>query len=134
MYIGRFIAMGLVGLSLNGCSSIVNGTDQDVTINTNPPGASCILERKGVEIGRVPNTPGSVNITRTKEDITITCNKDGYQTATYINDSGWESGSGAAGIALDVVLTLGISSAIDSASGADNQYESPVNLTLNPVQ
>ncbi|MGF1630269.1 MAG: PEGA domain-containing protein [Kiloniellaceae bacterium] len=128
----RALALGLAGLGLGGCSSIVLGTDQDIAINSNPPGASCILEREGVKVGELSSTPGKVTVSKTKHDITISCDKEGYQTATYINDSGWESGSGAAGIALDVILTLGISSAIDSATGADNKYESPVNITLLP--
>lgn len=115
---------------LAACSSITQGTTQDITINTNPADASCELARQGQVIGSVGNTPGTANVDKTKHDITITCTKPGYQTATYINDSGWESGSGSAGIALDVLLTLGISSAIDSATGADNRYESPVNITL----
>ncbi len=126
--------MGAALLGLSGCSSIVQGTDQNIIVNTNPPGATCKLEREGAEIGAVLTTPGSVTVSKTKHDITITCEREGYQTATYISDSGWESGSGAAGIALDVVLTLGISSAIDSATGADNRYESPVNLTMVPLQ
>ncbi|WP_340118707.1 hypothetical protein [Pelagibius sp. 7325] len=130
----RPAALALAGLAfgLAACSSIVQGTDQEVGINTNPPGASCILEREGKKIGELAASPGSVTVSKTKHDITITCDKEGYQTATYINDSGWESGSGAAGIALDVILTLGISSAIDSATGADNKYESPVNITMVP--
>jgi hypothetical protein len=128
------IGLGLAGMAVGGCSSIVQGADQDIAINSNPPGASCILEREGQRIGELTSTPGSVNVSKTKHDITIICDKDGYQTATYINESGWESGSGAAGIALDVVLTLGISSAIDSATGADNKYESSVNITMIPNQ
>lgn len=134
MHVLRTVALSLTGAALFGCSAIVQGTDQDITMNTNPPGASCVLEREGKQIGTVANTPGSVNVSKTKHDITITCDKEGYQTATYINDSGWESGSGAAGIALDVILTLGISSAVDSATGADNRYESPVNMSLIPLQ
>jgi hypothetical protein len=130
MLFARIFVMGLGGLILSGCSSIVQGTSQDIVVNTNPGGAECKIVREGIEIGRVFNTPGSANISKTKHDITIFCDKEGYHTATYINDSGWESGSGAAGIALDVILTLGVSSAIDSATGADNKYESPVNITL----
>lgn len=128
------VVLGLIGLGLSGCSSIVQGTTQDLAVNTNPAGATCTLEREGATIGTVQNTPGTVNVSKTKHNITITCDKEGYQTATHISDSGWESGSGAAGIALDVILTLGISSAVDSATGADNKYESPVNITLVPVQ
>ena len=127
-------------LSVSACSSITQGTKQDITVNTNPAGATCGLQRNGLEIGRVHNTPGSVNVSKTKHDITIICDKKGYERATFINDSGWESASGGAGIALDALLTFGMSSAIDSATGADNKYTSPVNVTLvrrgerNPIQ
>ena len=122
----------VASLGLWGCSSITQGTTQDIFINTTPAQASCKLEREDVQIAMVESTPASVNVDKTKHDILITCDKPGYQTSTYYNDSGWESGSGAAGIALDVILTLGVSSAIDSATGADNRYESPVNITLVP--
>ncbi len=128
------LAMGAVLLGLGGCSSIIQGTDQTIVVNTNPADATCALERQGEEIGAVLSTPGSVTVQKTKHDITIYCEKDGYETATFINNSGWESGSGAAGIALDVILTLGVSSAIDSATGADNRYQSPVNITMLPAE
>ena len=132
MFNSRVLAIGLAVLGLWSCSWIVRGTSQDIFINTIPAGADCILEREGREIATLANTPGTVSVEKTKHDITITCTKDGYQTATYYNKSGWESGSGAGGIALDVLLTLGLSSAIDSATGADNKYKSPVNITLLP--
>ena len=132
MFFLRILMIGFAGAALWSCSSIVSGTGQDIVINTNPEGADCTLEREGIKIGTVVGTPASINVERTKHDITISCSKEGYQTATYINDSGWESSSGGAGIALDVLLTLGASSAIDSATGADNEYESPVNITLLP--
>ena len=132
MFYFRFLFIGLVGLTFVGCSSITQGTSQDITINTNPEGANCEVEREGVQIANVTNTPATVNIDKTKHDIKIICRKEGYQTATFMNESGWEGSSGGAGIALDVVLTLGMSSAIDSATGADNKYQSPVNITLLP--
>ncbi len=130
----RVLAVVAVAIFMWGCSSITQGTTQEIFVNTIPAGANCTLMRNGVQLNGVPNTPGGVTVDKTKHDIIITCNKAGYQEATYYNNSGWESGSGAAGIALDVVLTLGVSSAIDSATGADNRYESPVNITLVPEQ
>lgn len=126
--------MGAALIMLGSCSSIVQGTDQSIIVNTNPPEATCTLEREGEEIGAVLSTPASVTVEKTKNDIRIACKKDGYQTATFYNNSGWESGSGAAGVALDVVLTLGISSAVDSATGADNRYQSPVNISMVPAE
>ncbi|WP_085123858.1 hypothetical protein [Tistlia consotensis] len=120
--------------SLCACSAITQGTTQEIYVNTTPPDANCALQREGKVIARVEGTPSAALVAKTKHDIIITCEKDGYETATYYNKSGWESGSGAAGIALDVVFTAGLSSIIDSATGADNKYESPVNITMVPKQ
>ena len=51
----------------------------------------------------------------------------GYQKATYHNKSG-----AAAATFGNIVLGGGIGWAVDSASGADNKYTSPVNITLAP--
>lgn len=126
------VAAGLAVSALTACSAITKGTSQDIFVNTTPAQASCVLKREGLPIAQVASTPGSVHVDKTKHDIVITCDKDGYQTATYYNKSGWETGTGAAGIALDVFVTAGLSSIIDSATGADNKYESPVNITLVP--
>jgi hypothetical protein len=101
-------------------------------VSTNPAGASCVLEREGQPIATIPATPGTALIKKSKHDITIKCSKDGFETATYINNSGLASGSVAGNVAADLLLTAGLSSIIDSASGADNKYESPVNITLIP--
>ena len=134
MHVLRVFAASAVTFVMWGCSSITQGTTQEIFVNTTPAGASCTLSRNGVELNGVAEKPGGVMVDKTKHNIMIKCNKGGYQEATYYNSSGWEAGSGAAGIALDVVLTLGVSSAIDSATGADNKYESPVNITLVPEE
>jgi hypothetical protein len=98
------------------------------SVNTNPPGADCSLAREGLVIGRVNPTPGSVVVQKTKHDIQISCAKPGYQEATYYDHSG------VAGATWGNIIAGGpIGWAIDSASGADNKYDSPVNLTLVPV-
>lgn len=118
----------LIG-SLGACSSIIEGTSQEIVVNTNPAGADCALVREGVVIGRVNPTPGAVTIKKTKHDITIKCDKDGFEQATYFNKSG------AAGATFgNIILGGGIGWAIDSASGADNKYDSPVNITMVPKQ
>jgi hypothetical protein len=98
-------------------------------VNTNPAGAACSLNRQGSSIARIEPTPGAATIKKTKYDITIVCNKEGFQEATYLNHSG------AAGATFgNIVLGGGIGWAIDSASGADNKYDTPVNLTLVRVE
>jgi len=97
---------------------------------TNPVGAMCTFERKGTVIATIVATPAATRIKKTKDDITIKCNKDGYEETTFLNHSGI---AGAAfGNVVGGILTGGIAWGIDSASGADNKYDSPVNITLLP--
>jgi hypothetical protein len=80
-------------------------------------------------IGTVSPTPSAILIEKTKYDIIVKCDKDGYQEATYFNKSG------AAGATVgNIILGGGIGWAIDSATGSDNKYDSPVNLTMVPNQ
>ncbi len=112
-------------LFLSGCSSIVSGTTQTLTVNTAPEGADCKLIREGLVIGRVSPTPGSVLVKKTKHDITVECTKKGYEKTTYFNKSDVEGATVG-----NVILGGGIGWAIDSASGADNKYTEIMNITL----
>jgi hypothetical protein len=113
---------------LAGCSSIIEGTSQQISINTNPSGASCNLMRKGQSIAILASTPGTVKIDKTKDDITVLCDKPGFSQATYLNHSG------AAGATFgNIVLGGGVGWAVDSATGADNKYDPVVNVTLTPA-
>jgi hypothetical protein len=124
----NFVILALL-IVMSGCSSVIEGTSQEIVVNTNPAGANCSLDRQGVSIARINPTPGAATIKKTKYDITIVCKKDGYQDATYMNKSG------SAGATFgNIVLGGGIGWAIDSAAGADNKYDSPVNITLVPVK
>lgn len=121
--------MAAVGgcMLLGACSSIIEGRSQQIMINSNPPGADCGLYRQNLRIATVQNTPGIALVEKTKHPIWVACVKPGYQMASYFNKSG------AAGATFgNIILGGGIGWAIDSASGADNKYDSPVNITLVP--
>ena len=128
-------AAGLCALcvGLFGCASITEGTSQDISVVTNPAGASCVFERQGMNIGTIASTPATLNVPKRKYDITIKCNKPGFQEASYLNHSGVTAVI-AANVATDLLLTAGLSSIIDSSTGADNKYDSAVNITLIPIQ
>lgn len=117
-----------LAMGAGACSSIVDGTSQEIVVNTNPSGARCILYRTEATIGSVDPTPGAITVKKTKDDITIVCDKDGYQQTTYMNESGVAEATLG-----NIVLGGGIGWIIDSASGADNKYTSPVNVNLIPV-
>lgn len=115
-----FLAHGVTA-----CASIVSGTDQTITLNTNPPDAQCKLERNGKMIGQVPNTPGGILIEKTKHDIKVVCSKEGYDEATGFLKSEIEGSTWG-----NIILGGGIGWAIDSARGADNRYEDYITITL----
>jgi hypothetical protein len=131
MILRGLIVFGCVALC--GCVSVFEGTSQDIAINTNPPDASCVLDRPELPIGGIVKTPGTVTVRKSKYDITVRCNKPGYQEATYLNHSG-TSATIAANVAVDLILTAGLSSIIDSSTGADNKYDSVVNVMLAPIE
>ena len=122
------LAALLCAAGLGACSSIIEGTSQEIVVKTNPTGANCALMREGTAIARINPTPGGATIKKTKHDITVVCELSGYQQATYLDHSG------VAGATFgNIIAGGGIGWAVDSASGADNKYDSPVNVTLVPV-
>jgi hypothetical protein len=128
----RCAALVVVCASASACASLVGeGSSQNIAIMSTPSGATCTLNRHGEMIGKV-ETPGNIIVKRRKYDINIKCNKPGYAEAEYLNKSGLSS-MVAGNVAADLLLTAGISSIVDSANGADNEYTPTVVLSLNPV-
>jgi hypothetical protein len=118
----------MLSLGLGACSSIVEGTSQEILVSTNPSEASCDLIREETVIAHIVKTPASTTIKKTKHDMRIECSKEGFHKAVYYNKSD------VAGATVgNIILGGGVGWAIDSASGADNKYTSPVNITLVPL-
>jgi hypothetical protein len=112
---------------LGACLTIIEGRSQQLFVNPNPIGADCGLYQQNLRIATVANTPGSALVEKTKNDIWVACVKPGYQMATFYNHSG-----AAGATSGNIILGGGIGWAIDSATGFDNTYESPINVTLIP--
>jgi hypothetical protein len=128
-----FAAIAAACVALCGCASIVGeGSNQEIRVTTNPADASCAFIREGQNIGTIKSTPGALMVKRRKYDITIKCTKAGYAETEYFNKSGLSSLVGG-NIAADLVLTAGISSIVDSATGADNEYTSNVVISMTPL-
>ncbi|HTF44080.1 MAG TPA: hypothetical protein VK641_09285 [Terriglobales bacterium] len=120
-----------VSVALSGCATVFEGTSQDITVVSNPAGALCVFEREGIVVGRILSTPGTADIEKSKYDLTIRCNKPGFAEASYLNHSG-TTATIAANIAVDLLFTAGVASIVDSADGADNKYDSAVNISMVP--
>jgi hypothetical protein len=127
MTAARAIGILAVPFLVGSCATLFDGTMQQISVDTAPAGARCTFWRNGDAIASIGSTPGSATIKKTKSDLTIVCSKPGYAAATYLNRSG------LAGVTWANVMTVGLAWVVDSASGADNKYDSPVSLALAPL-
>jgi hypothetical protein len=114
-----------LAVALSGCASIFQGKHQYISVDSIPQGAQCDLLRKGQHLASVATTPQIVTVTRTKDDILVTCHMAGYWDASQ------SLHSGVAGTTLgNVVLGGFVGWAIDSGNGSDNEYPYAVNLQM----
>ncbi len=122
MRTARFAVCAAALLLFQGCASKSEGTDQTITVETSPTGANCRFYREGIVVGQVI-TPGGVVVEKTKHDMTIECEKEGYETVKANLESEIEGATWG-----NIIWGW----AIDSSAGADNEYPEFVNLTLVP--
>ncbi len=111
--------------TLTGCASIVNGTHQSVSVHTGATkGATCSLENnKGKWY--VSNTPGSVVINRSFNDLQINCEKKGYKPSFK------QVASNTKAMAFGNVVFGGVIGAgVDMADGAAYDYPTNINVPL----
>ncbi|MEK6730927.1 MAG: hypothetical protein AABY34_01925 [Pseudomonadota bacterium] len=105
-----------VGL-LSGCASIVNGTNESISVTTPPvENAQCLLTNsKGT--WHVKSTPGSVTVHRAYGDLHVSCHKTGCKPVTKTFKSTTK------GMAFGNVVFGGIVGAgVDTADGAAYDY------------
>jgi hypothetical protein len=114
-------------LLLSGCATIFEGTSQSVAISTEPAGADCTVDRAGSRIGQVNPTPGSIHVDKSKNDLTVSCKRAGYLTATMAQSPKFQ------GTTFGNILLGGlVGVAVDAASGANFEYPNDVRMTLAP--
>ena len=117
----------VLGTMLAGCATVVSGTTQTVGVNTDPEGADCQFTRKGVLVGRVNPTPGTIQIGKDYESVSVLCQKEGF------DDTAGVIGSEFQAMTLGNILLGGlIGVVVDAASGAMTKYPDVVTFTLIP--
>jgi PDZ domain len=124
--IGSFF-LGLAVLSTAGCATVIDGTSQKIDVATSPSDASCTLSRDGETIGVIDNTPGEVEVDRTKHAILVACSKAGYKMASTDDKSGSD-----AWVWANFVPGGGVGFIVDLATGAHNKYAPIVEVALSP--
>lgn len=115
-------------LPFTGCATIMEGSGQSVTIATDPAGALCNVDRAGTHLGTVANTPGSLRIDKSKNDLAVSCTKDGYQTAS-VNQSPKFVGTTFGNVLIGGLVGV----VVDAATGSNFEYPTEVRLNLAPV-
>ena len=111
-------------LAVSGCATITRGTTETLAIQTEPEGASVELSS-----GLTCRTPCSLELKR-KNDYRLYVRKAGYQDATLMVESRL-AGSGAAGMAGNVLIGGIIGIGVDSVTGATNSLQpNPVHVHL----
>jgi hypothetical protein len=102
----------------------VDGSTQSVSVSTTPvQGAACTLTNS--EGTWFLTSPGSVQVHKTKNDLTVACTKDGYQPGSQVAVS--KFGGATFG---NIVAGGGIGAIVDAASGANYYYDSPITVPL----
>lgn len=63
----------MAALSLFGCATIVEGTSQEILVDSRPTGAQCRLESEGDTLAVVERTPQSVTLEKGNRNILVEC-------------------------------------------------------------
>ncbi|MGH6720136.1 MAG: hypothetical protein ACREER_12525 [Alphaproteobacteria bacterium] len=129
-YRGAAARVAVSGASqLGACATILEGTDQSVTVVTEPPGATCTLMRGGKTIGMVNPTPGSVVLDKSQDNVRVLCTKEDHE------DGGATLASSFQGMTFGNLVFGGlIGVAIDAGSGAMHEYPANVTVILPPEE
>ncbi len=113
-------------LLLAGCASITKGTDEPISVTTEPAGASCSL-RNGVGEWDIDQTPATVTVQRSYSPLVITC----ITTRNARNSISLEPKT--RGRAYGNILLGGVPALYDAHTGAAYDYQpQDVKLTLVP--
>lgn len=121
-------ALGIAfALLTSGCATLAKGTQQTVTVATDPSGATCELTRDAKSLAVVNPTPGSIPIEKARGSIAILCKKSTYNEASGVLASEFQTWTFG-----NIILGGLIGIAVDAASGAMNEYPSMVTITLEP--
>lgn len=119
---------GTIFILLCGCSTIVKGTKQQVSVATpGVQGAMCTLTSPAIGT-RTVQTPSNITLPKSKHNVAVACVKQCYSEGVGVLASETEIMT-AGNVVFGGVIGLGI----DAASGAMNKYQPGVEIAMTPV-
>lgn len=110
---------------LSGCATITNGRYQQVTVATQPQGASCVLKNnKGT--WNVKSTPETIEVHRSMDDLHVACKKPGYKdTPSTVKSTTKKM------IAGNILFGGIVGGGVDAYNGSGFSYPTQINLNLD---
>ncbi len=113
-------------VSLTGCATITQGTQQAISFKLEPKDTICEVSRVGDgKLGRISSTSSTLYVGKDKDDILVVCNAPGFEQSTTKVVSG-ATGAGVTGVLLDFGIT-------DMITGAMYRYPEDVTISLSPL-
>lgn len=121
-------------MALGACATVTKGTDDTVTFQSTPPGASVSFKEVSGRINQEGCvTPCTIELNR-KFTYSVEFAKEGYQTFVQLLEPKL-SGDGTAGMAGNVLLGGVIGAAVDASTGAMNDLKpNPMGADLLPLE
>ncbi len=119
---------GLIAILFAGCSTIVKGTEQQVSVATpGVQGAMCQLTSPAIGT-RTVQTPANIILPKSKHNVAITCRAQCYGEGVATLASHTEVMT-AGNVLFGGIIGLGV----DAASGAMNKYDPGVEVMMSPL-
>ena len=109
-----FFVAGLA-FALTGCATVTRGTDNDIELRSNPPGATAITT-----LGHSCITPCQVKVSR-RDEFTVTFNLEGYEPGSVAVET-YVPPQGAAGMAGNLLIGGIVGAGVDAATGAARDH------------
>ena len=114
-------------LLLTSCATITASGDQDISVTTDPTGASCVLSNTQQSVS-IASTPGLANVKRMFEPLNVECTAPGYRGEAIVEAK-------TRGRAYGNILLLGVPALVDSSTGKGYEYDpDEVFIKLTPAQ
>lgn len=123
----RYLALVAAGLALGGCATVTRGTTNQIQIVSEPSGANVLTS-----LNQTCVTPCTLTVSR-KDEFSITFSKPGYESQVIAVRTQL-AGSGAAGLAGNVILGGVVGMGVDVATGSTLEHvPNPVSAALRPA-
>lgn len=121
--------LGLIGVTfLSACATITTSPSQNLSVLTEPAGATCDIQRNGRHVATVNPTPGTARIGKSTRETTVSCTREGHMPAQAVLSPEFQP------VVLGNILLGGVVGlVVDASTGAMSKYPDSVQLTLVPA-